>query len=345
MTKEKGVSEYAALGGKARAQRLTPEQRSESARHAAATRWGTEPVPIATHVGEIKLGNTTIPCAVLEDGTRVLTQQGFLQAIGRSGRPTAGKGSSVEKMAPFLALDNLKPYIDSDLERSSRPILFRGPGAPKGAYAFGYRAELLPRVCEVYLRARDEGKLTTVQERFAVACELIVRGLAHVGITALIDEATGFQDARARDALAKILEAFVTRELRRWVSTFPADYYKELFRLRGWHFPTLPKDQQKRPVMVGKITNDVVYARLAPGVRQELHRLTPRDEKGRLKHKLFQHLTEDMGHPKLKEHLASIVALMRAADDWEGFERMLNRALPKYADLPLLEAMNAEAGA
>lgn len=181
-----------------------------------------------------------------------------------------------------------------------------------------------------------------MQERFAGACDLIVRGLAHVGITALVDEATGFQDARARDALAKILEAFVTRELRRWVSTFPADYYKELFRLRGWQFPTLPKDQQKRPVMVGKITNDVVYARLAPGVRAELHRLTPRDEKGRLKHKLFQRLTEDVGHPKLKEHLASVVALMRAADDWDGFERMLNRALPKYADMPLFESVGSE---
>lgn len=95
--------------------------------------------------------------------SRILTQRGFLQAIGRSGQPTSGKGSSVEKMAPFLDLENLKPYIDKDLEQSSRPILFRGPSAPKGAYAFGYRAELLPRVCEVYLRARDDSKLSKVQ--------------------------------------------------------------------------------------------------------------------------------------------------------------------------------------
>jgi hypothetical protein len=94
--------------------------------------------------------------------------------------------------------------------------------------------------------------------------------------------------------------------------------------------------------MAGKITNDIVYARLAPGVRQELHRLTPRDEKGPLKQKLFQRLTEDVGHPKLREHLASLVALMRAADDWDTFERMLNRALPKYADLPLFESAGSE---
>ena len=169
--------------------------------------------------------------------------------------------------------------------------------------------------------------------------ELLIRGLAHVGIIALVDEATGYQDDRDRRALAKILEAFVAKELRKWVSTFPADYYKELFRLRRWKFPTLPQDQQKRPVMVGKITNDIVYARLAPGVRRELHRLTPRDERGRLKHKLFQRLTDDIGHPKLREHLASVVTVMKLSPDWETFMRNLNQILPKYADLPLFDEL------
>jgi hypothetical protein len=73
--------------------------------------------------------------------------------------------------------------------------------------------------------------------------------------------------------------------------------------------------------------------------RAELKRLTPRDEKGRAKNRLFQWLAEDVGHLKLREHLASIIALMRAADDWETFERMLNRALPRYGDLPLFDGL------
>jgi len=87
---------------------------------------------------------------------------------------------------------------------------------------------------------------------------------------------------------------------------------------------------------VGKITNDVVYDRLAPGVRQRLHELTPRNEKGRLKHKLFMRLTEDVGDPKLREHLASLVTLMKASDTWEQFMNMLNRSLPRYSDTPYL---------
>ena len=48
-------------------------------------------------------------------------------------------------------------------------------------------------------------------------------------------------------------------------------------------------------------------------------------------------MTEDVGHLKLREHLASVVALMKASDDWDQFVRILNRALPKYAEMPLFD--------
>ena len=43
---------------------------------------------------------------------------------------------------------------------------------------------------------------------------------------------------------------------------------------------------------LGYWNNDIIYARLAPAVLEELRRLTPRDEKGLLKNKLFQLLTD-----------------------------------------------------
>ena len=60
--------------------------------------------------------------------------------------------------------------------------------------ASGYRAELLPDVCEVYLKAREAGVLPTNQKHVAKQAEILMRGLAHVGIIALVDEATGFQE-------------------------------------------------------------------------------------------------------------------------------------------------------
>jgi len=163
----KSAAEFGAEGGKKRAERLTRARRSEIARIAATSRWATPgDLPQATHTGELHIGEAVIPCAVLEDGTRVLTQWGFLRAIGRSGRPAAGRGSDVEKMAPFLDLKTLKPFVSSELASSTKPVLFR---LPNGIKAFGYRAELLPQVCEVYLQARDERALLNTQEKFARA--------------------------------------------------------------------------------------------------------------------------------------------------------------------------------
>jgi hypothetical protein len=76
-------------------------------------------------------------------------------------------------------------------------------------------------------------------------------------------------------------------------------------------------------------TNDIVYSRLAPGVLTELQQLNPTDGRGRRKHKHFRHLTEDFGHPKLKEHLDSVVLLMSAAISWEEFKRLLDRVKPR----------------
>ncbi|MDE2105978.1 MAG: P63C domain-containing protein [Patescibacteria group bacterium] len=326
----------ASKGGRARAEKLSPEERKEIAKTAAKRRWGGVAKAKATHVGELHLADRTINCANLEDGRRVLTQETFLHAIGRARKAKAGTGSTqmVDGLPPFLAAANLNQFIDEDLRRSTEPILYR---TPKGGRAFGYEARLLPLVCNVYLKARDKGELTKQQEHIAVACDILIRGLAEVGINALVDEATGYQYDRARRAMAEILEQFIAKELVKWAKMFPDDFYRELFRLKncpiGMHLST------KRPRWVGRTTVNLIYRRLAPGVLTELQKLTPRDEKGRLKHKLFMRLTEDIGHPKLREHFVKLITLMKAADDWPTFKKLVNRALPvqpqKEEDLPL----------
>lgn len=323
------AKKFGAQGGKKRAANMTKAERQKVAVAAAEARWA-KGLPLASYSGVLKIGDLAIPCAVLEDGTRVLTTAGFLRAIGRSERPMGGKGSRIEGMAPFLDVPYLKPFVSKELADSSRPVPFR---IYPGGKAFGYRADLLPQVCDVYLRARDEGKLSEPQVKFARACEMIVRGLATVGIIALVDEATGFQADRSRDALAKILEAFVQKELRKWIRTFPADYYEQLCRLRDVPYPPTKKNF---PSYFGHLTNNIVYDRLAPGVKEELKRVTAKDERGRRKELMHQHLTEDTGVPKLAEHLAATTALMKISPDYATFEGHLNKALPRWDDtLPL----------
>lgn len=312
-------------GGHARAKALSPKERSDIATEAAYARWSSK-VPRATHTGELHIGDTKIPCAVLEDGTRVLTQWGFLRAIGRSGRPAAGRGSDVEKVAPFLAVDTLKPYISKELADSTKPMVFR---IPRGIKAFGYKAELLPKVCEVYLQARDDKALLASQEKFAKACDALMRGLAHVGIVALVDEATGYEEVRDRQALQAILDKFLRHEFAAWAKRFPDEFYNEIFRLKDW---TWEKVGQKRPQVVAKYTKDLVYARLGPGILRELEQRNPRNERGYRKAKHHQWLTADIGHPRLAEHIYGLIGLMRACDTWTEFMKKVNRAYPKKGD-------------
>jgi hypothetical protein len=339
-----GSEEAASLGGKARALSLSDEARAESARKAAEARWKkagkTPTVRRATHIGTLKLGDVEIACAVLEDGTRVISERGLLGGLGikyGGGLSRARESENGAGRLPlFVGFKNLRPFVDNDLAALlQNPIEYRA--IQGGNPAHGLRAELIPKVCGVWLGARDAGVLTAGQRLVAAKADILIRGLAEVGIVALVDEATGYQDDRDRRALAKILEAFVQKELKPWVHTFPVDYYKELYRLRGLAYPP---QGNKMPRYFGVLTNNIVYDRLAPGVLAELRRVTPRDDKGRLKNHLHRRLTDDVGHPKLLQHLGAVVTVMKFAEDrdYDGFMKLLDKHYPKQTPLPLFDA-------
>ena len=276
------------------------------------------------------IGEIEIPAYVLDDETRVLSQGGFLRSIGRSRTPKAGTGG-VDNPPAFLSPENLKPFVLSHITVSTTPIPFQGP---TGTLTHGYRAELLPQVCKVYVEARRAGALLPSQFHIAARAEVLRDGLGLLGIIGLIDEATGYQEVRARRALATILEKFIEDELQPWTKTFPYNFYEQIFRLKGWPGP----DGAKRPAVIGHYTNNFVYARLAPGVLAELRRRNPKLPTGHRKNRHHQWFTPDFGDPRLKEHLAAVTALMRAAPNWDSFMRSLNRAFPppnKTIPLPL----------
>lgn len=322
-----------AKGGAARAKSLTKVERHEIAKKAADARW-SEDLPQAvcgSPESPLVIGDLEISAYVLEDETRVLSQGDFLVALGRHRKANVRREGGMERVPAILQGKAISPFISDEVREKSRPIAFR---TMTGQRASGYRADLLPEVCEIYLKARDAGVLPKNQEHVAKQADILMRGLAHVGIIALVDEATGYQNLRAKEALAKILEAFIDKELQAWVQTFPDDFYEELFRLRGLDYP---RDTPRRPQYFGILTNDIVYKRIAPGVLDELKRITPRSEEtGRRKHKYFQRLTQNAGYPKLREHLGSVVTLMKLSDDWDDFQHKLDRIHPRFGDTAML---------
>ena len=311
--------------GQARAASMTPARRSEIARKAAATKWGTLREVISRE-GIVNVGGVELQCYVLDDETRVLARASFVKAIGRTGKVKGGRRFDEEFQTPvFLTAENLKPFFPNDLEVNSKPILF----TDGDSQMIGYRAELLPDVCDIFADAERAGVLRKNQLHIATACRILSRGLTRVGIIGLIDEATGYQHTRAANALARILETYIAKELQPWVKTFPDEFYEQLFRLRSLEFP---KDTVKRPQYFGYLTNDIIYKRLAPGVLEELKRTEPKTPSGRRKGTIQQRLTPDLGHPKLREHLASVTTIMALSDDYHDFLDKLERRHPKYGE-------------
>ncbi len=319
-------------GGIARAKKLSADKRSEIARHAASGRWHSELMQ-ATHEGELEIGSATLRAAVLPNGKRLLSQGTFLQALGRSRTPKAGTGAltAVDGLPFFLQADQLKPFISEELRVSTTPLLFR---TSEGRRAVGYDAELLPMVCEVYLQFRDQslertGKVPSQYEHIVRQCDALMRGLAHVGIIALVDEATGYQETRDRLALQQILDRYLRKELAAWAKRFPDEFYQQIFRLRGWEWKGM---KVNRPQVFANYTKDFVYERLTPGLLKELEARNPTDGKGARKRKHHQWLTEDVGHPALAQHLYAVIGLLRLSKTWDEFKDLLDRAYPKRGD-------------
>ena len=261
-----------------------------------------------------------IPCYVLEDERRVLTQRGVYEAVRKR------KGPSGREIADFVGRKWINPFVSSDLGLGVKsPILF----AWKTKKMLGYPAELLPDLCNAVMAAHMSGTTTSRQKSIVKRAYVLQSAFAKTGIIALVDEATGYQYLRERDALHKILDLYLKKDHAKWSKRFPDDFYFQLFRLRGWQWRGMSVN---RPQVVGKYTNEIVWKRLQPGLLEELERLNPKNRRGFRRRRYHQWLTDDIGHPALQSHLGGVVALMRVSKNWRDFIQKLKKAYPRMYD-------------
>lgn len=283
--------------------------------------------------GELNLSGMIIPCYVLEDGTRVLSGRGMQDALKMVDEAEIGKQTAGTRLNRYLNQKSLTPFIYSnkDADHFNPIICYDGE-----AKINGYEASVLVEICDAFLEARKSINLSPRQEIIAAQCEMLVRAFAKVGIIALVDEATGYQREknRAKDELQKFLTQFISEEASRWVKTFNDSFFEMIYRMHGWDWGTT----HKHPGVVGKWINDIVYERIAPTVLTELQKVNPKTNKGTRKDRHHQHLSEEVGRPKLKEHLSAVEALGRASGyNWPQFMHLLDAAFPKqYQQLDLL---------
>jgi hypothetical protein len=278
-------------------------------------------LPKASYEGVLKLGDAELDVAVLDNGTRIITQTAVFKALDR---PSRGN-SRVINIPTFMDAQNLQPFINEELMKVINKVEYIDKN---GKIQEGYDATILPLVSDLYLKAR-EAKVIKLPSQLETAkkAEILVRSLAKLGITALIDEATGYQYEREKDELQKILKAYIAEELLSWQKTFPDKYYMEIYRLNGWDFTV--KSIKQRPGVIGTWTNKLIYEQLPKGVLEELKAKTPKSSAGNYTARFFQSLTPDYGSPHLQNQLNSVITLMQVSDNWKQFLTQFNKLVDR----------------
>ena len=189
---------------------------NESAKTLQRGPGGSMSISRATHSGQLAIANVMLPCFVLDEGTRVLSQEGMLRAFGRSCQAKAEIRDACHPPV-FLAHKNLQPFISKELLEDSIPVHFR---TEDGDQAFGYRAQVLPDVCNVYLSVKDAGKLHTGQKALARLSYHLVRELATLGVIALIDAASNYRELCHSPAVQGLLARYLKPFAARWSKRF-----------------------------------------------------------------------------------------------------------------------------
>lgn len=290
-----------------------------------------ETKPKSLYEGTLPVGDAQLSVAVLDDGTRLISRNAIFRAFGRTKRGRAKDEVRAENRPSFIDAKNLQPLIEPELDSLLYPIEYE---QKDGKVSTGYNAVILPKLCKVYLDARakvnpETGKpyLTKSQEPLAKISETVLLALSTIGIIALIDEATGYQYDRERDELQKILKAYISEELLPWQKKFPDNYYKEIFRLNGWDYTVT--DIKRRPGVIGKWTNKIIYEQLPKGVLEELKKKTPKSEVGNYTARLHQSLTPDLGNVHLQQQLNSVITLFNISDNWKDFISKFNKLVDR----------------
>lgn len=317
-------------GGRARASVLTSDERKAIARKAAAARWAKDeperddehevvegemvhdtssPIPFSLFRGTLEISDLQIECHVLNDHRRVFTQREVVRIV--SGGVVGGN------LGRYLRANPL--YEEGLLD--GRKIQFRIPGTTNvGRVANGYEATLLVEICDLYLRARNDELLKPNQQHLARMAETVMRACAKVGIIALVDEATGYQQVREKQALQLKLQAFIAEDMQEWAKMFPDEFWYELARLEGVRYSA-----RSRPLRWGKYVMAFVYDAVDKDVGQQLREINPNPQHGRNHHQWLK----DFGREKVNNQIQQIIAIMKLCDDMGDFKKKFARVFTK----------------
>lgn len=285
-------------------------------------------IPHTDFFGVGMIGGQKVSCAVLfpfsEKPLRLFVQREIVGLL------TGNKKGGFDR---YLKPKNLQPYVPVKFkDKSFADTTYKFRYGTSGNLAQGFEGSDLIDICKMYIRAAMDGKLLSSQKEIANKSEIIVFSFAKGGVSDWIDEVTGFDKIRSEFAVQLNINKYLAEELRPYAPEFPKDFYRLIYKLNKWQYND--KDT-KRPPIVGKWTNQIIYSRFPKGVFGKIIELNARTLSGNLKNKQFQFLNKEEGKDALKLFLSNAIFLMEASANWRRFVNAFKKATkqPYQTDL------------
>jgi len=242
----------------------------------------------------------TVECFVLEDERRVISVGGMRSALSASGK------------GPF---DRYLARLSDDFASLAVPpdILVSPPEGRGPARCFS--AAFLIDVANAYVCALARGELRAEQLHMAVAASAILTSTAKVGIEALIDEATGFQEIRGKDHLARLYTRYIAAEMTRWDCVWSRDIVVPLCRVLGIRYAA-----GRLPAPLSAAMNRIYRLIFGDAIIDEIKRRNPDPHFKSNHHQLIKH------RPQLRSDLETVSVIARTSRSAAEFWNRVNVA-------------------
>lgn len=267
-----------------------------------------------------------LPCYVLDNGQRVFRLSNLTKALREKEHGKFGNYLASSNIVKYLP-DRLKPLSDETHDR-----------VPQGVIEFefndkiekGYNSEDFMDVCTAFVQANLNGeKLSEAQEEIVRNANKFILSTAKIGIVALIDEATGYQNIRHSKELQLKMKYFLVDKdsnAREWEKTFPDDLWFEFGRLTKWK-----GSLKKRPKYWGKYVNELIYNLLDKDIAEYLRKHKPPKYNGHKKY--FQWLNEEYGLKELTQHIWQIIGMAKTCENMNELKVLASQKFNKDIDI------------
>lgn len=261
-----------------------------------------------------------IDCFVLEDGQRVLSWRGASRATGFA----EGSGSRMIRMLKETQAikQYLSPALLEIIDKHENHQLDRFSGKINGKRTHGdiFPADLLVDIADAFHKARINNELShRTHIAFADNLYKIMKAFSKLGITALIDEVTGYQEVRGPRELQEKARIFVSEEFRVWKKMFPEVLFEEISRLYNLEYNS---DSTIRPMAIGRFIQTYIYSQFP---KESITQIKETKEW----RKIHQGLSAEVGIPKLNAVIHQVLTLAQISDNIDEFRSFYDKKFNK----------------